>query len=134
MYSADVLLTSDQRLIVEAIDQICATTATEELKLAWDREQRFPSEAMNALAEGGWASLAVSPEYGGQGASAADLAVADGRTLGVFPGPILAHTPLRKGVDVRKAAPDCIAGFISDPRLRLGESFFVEHAGAHFLH
>ena len=75
MSSVDVLLTSEQRAIVEAIDQICSTTATDELKLAWDREQRFPSEAMNALAEGGWASLAVSPEFGGQGASAADLAV-----------------------------------------------------------
>jgi alkylation response protein AidB-like acyl-CoA dehydrogenase len=75
MHSADALLTSEQRAMVEAIDQVCATTATDELKLAWDREQRFPHEAMDALAEAGWASLAVSQEHGGAGASAADLAV-----------------------------------------------------------
>ncbi|WP_248148096.1 acyl-CoA dehydrogenase family protein [Microbacterium aoyamense] len=68
-------LTEDQRLIVEAIDQICSRLVTDEYSALLDREARYPREVMDALAEGGWSALPVSEEAGGAGSSAQDLVV-----------------------------------------------------------
>jgi alkylation response protein AidB-like acyl-CoA dehydrogenase len=65
--------TDEQRRMSEAIDALCARHAGPEEVAAWDAEERYPESAMRALAEAGWAGLAVPPEYGGGGGSMADL-------------------------------------------------------------
>lgn len=69
------LLTEDQQIMVEAIDQICSKFVTDEYSAELDREARYPYEVMDALAEGGWAALPVSAEAGGGGSTARDLVV-----------------------------------------------------------
>jgi alkylation response protein AidB-like acyl-CoA dehydrogenase len=66
--------TDEQRRMAEAIDELCDVHARPEQVAAWDAEQRFPADAMRALADAGWAALAVPGEYGGAGGSATDLA------------------------------------------------------------
>ncbi|UKA60450.1 acyl-CoA dehydrogenase family protein [Arthrobacter sp. FW306-2-2C-D06B] len=69
------LLTEDQQMMVEAIDQICSKLVTDDYSAELDREARYPHEVMDALAEAGWAALPVSEEAGGGGATARDLVV-----------------------------------------------------------
>lgn len=66
------LLTEDQRAMVEAIDQICTKLVTDEYSARLDREERYPYEVMDALAEAGWAELPATVADGG---SARDLVV-----------------------------------------------------------
>lgn len=73
MATTDPLLTSDQAAIVEALDSLCVKVITDEYLQELDREARFPTEAMKALAGAGWAELCVPVDDGGQGASAAQL-------------------------------------------------------------
>jgi alkylation response protein AidB-like acyl-CoA dehydrogenase len=70
-----VTLTDDQRMIVDALDQICGKYVTDEYSAMLDREARYPREVMDALAEGGWSALTISEEGGGAGASAQDLVI-----------------------------------------------------------
>jgi alkylation response protein AidB-like acyl-CoA dehydrogenase len=65
--------TDEQRRMAEAIDELCRVHARPDQVAAWDAEGRYPSEAMAALADAGWAGLAVPREYGGEGGSAAEL-------------------------------------------------------------
>jgi alkylation response protein AidB-like acyl-CoA dehydrogenase len=63
----------EQRRMAEAIDAVCRIHASPQAVDAWDRDERFPSAAMDALAAAGWAGLAVPREYEGAEGSAADL-------------------------------------------------------------
>ncbi len=65
--------TDEQRRMAEAIDELCDVHARPEHVAGWDAEQRFPAEAMRALAGAGWAALAVPRKYGGAGGTATDL-------------------------------------------------------------
>jgi alkylation response protein AidB-like acyl-CoA dehydrogenase len=67
--------TDEQRSMAEAIDALCARHASPDEVATWDREERYPAAAMAALAEAGWAGLAVPVEYGGTGGSMMDLVV-----------------------------------------------------------
>jgi alkylation response protein AidB-like acyl-CoA dehydrogenase len=69
------VLTDEQRAMVQAIDQICSALVTDEYSAELDADARYPHEVMNALAAGGWASLAISEHEGGGGATARDLVV-----------------------------------------------------------
>lgn len=61
--------------MAEAIDELCNQHASPASVAAWDAEERFPAEAMRALADAGWAGLPVPEEYGGSGGSMMDLVV-----------------------------------------------------------
>jgi alkylation response protein AidB-like acyl-CoA dehydrogenase len=74
-------LTADHRAIVEAIDALCDAHATDADCAGWDLDKAYPHKAMDALAAGGWAALAVAPSYGGEAATAADLSIVH-RALG----------------------------------------------------
>lgn len=65
--------TDEQRRMAEAIDALCRRHAAPDAVAAWDAEERYPAAAMEALAEAGWAGLAVPPAFGGTGGSMADL-------------------------------------------------------------
>ncbi len=67
--------TDDQQQMMDAIDELCARHASPEAVARWDADASFPSDAMGALAAGGWAGLPVPPEYGGAGGSLADLVI-----------------------------------------------------------
>jgi len=67
--------TDEHRRMAEAIDELCAQHASPAAVAAWDAEERFPVEAMRALADAGWAGLPVPEEYGGSGGSMTDLVV-----------------------------------------------------------
>ncbi len=65
--------TDEQRRMAEAIDTLCGRHAAPDEVAAWDAEGRYPDAAMSALAEAGWAGLAVPQAFGGTGGSMADL-------------------------------------------------------------
>jgi alkylation response protein AidB-like acyl-CoA dehydrogenase len=60
-----------RRSIAEAIDDLCRRHVTPEYVRRCDEELRYPAEAMERLAEAGWAELATATEPG----RALDLAV-----------------------------------------------------------
>ncbi len=60
--------------IERAIDALCAKHITEEYLRSCDEHQRYPTEAMTALADAGWARLAVAQRHGGDGATVSQLA------------------------------------------------------------
>ncbi|MCH1881390.1 acyl-CoA dehydrogenase family protein [Agrococcus sp. ARC_14] len=66
-------LSEEQQMMIDAIDQICASIVTDEYSAMLDREARYPQEVMDALASAGWSALPISEEAGGAGASAQDL-------------------------------------------------------------
>ena len=66
---------TDQRALVDALDALCHAHVTPEYVARCDAEESYPSAAMAALAEAGWAGLAVDELYGGAGGSAGDLVV-----------------------------------------------------------
>jgi alkylation response protein AidB-like acyl-CoA dehydrogenase len=68
-------LSPERESIVAVIDGLCDKFATPADIERWDRSLEYPSAAMGALAEGGWAGLAVPAEHGGTAASARDLVV-----------------------------------------------------------
>jgi alkylation response protein AidB-like acyl-CoA dehydrogenase len=68
-------LTDEQHSFADALDQLCRKHLTQEYVRRLDEEQRYPDEAMAALAESGWAALAVPEAYGGEGGSVRDLVV-----------------------------------------------------------
>ena len=72
--------TAHQRELAEALTDLCERHVTPDYVKRCDDEQRYPAEALDAIATAGWAGLAVADEYGGTGGSAADLALAH-RTL-----------------------------------------------------
>jgi alkylation response protein AidB-like acyl-CoA dehydrogenase len=63
----------DGAAIRDAIDSFARRHLTAEYLAECDRQARYPSEAMSALAAGGWSSLSVPEEYGGSGASLMSL-------------------------------------------------------------
>jgi alkylation response protein AidB-like acyl-CoA dehydrogenase len=65
--------TDEQRRMAEAIDELCRVHARPEQVASWDAEEHYPADAMQALADAGWAGLAVPREYGGEGGSAVQL-------------------------------------------------------------
>lgn len=65
----------DQQAMAAAVAELCARHMPESYLRECDRELRYPDAAMDALAQAGWAGLAVPEEYGGTGGSARDLAV-----------------------------------------------------------
>ena len=65
--------TDEQRRMAEAIDELCRVHARPDQVASWDAEECYPAGAMGALADAGWAGLAVPREYGGEGGSAAEL-------------------------------------------------------------
>jgi alkylation response protein AidB-like acyl-CoA dehydrogenase len=69
-------LTDEQHSLADALDRLCHKHLPEEYLRRLDEEQRYPEEGMAALAEGGWAALAVTEPYGGEGGSVRDLVVA----------------------------------------------------------
>jgi len=68
--------TDEQRRMAEALDDLCARHAPRERVAEWDADERYPAEAMEALAGAGWAGLAIAREYGGSGGSMTDLVCA----------------------------------------------------------
>jgi butyryl-CoA dehydrogenase len=68
-------LSTEHRAMVASIDGLAGAHITPEACAGWDREKRYPHEAMKALADNSWARLTVPEEYGGVAASALDLAV-----------------------------------------------------------
>ena len=73
-------LTAHQRELAEALTDLCERYVTPDYVKRCDDEQRYPDEAMSAIAAAGWAGLAVASKYGGAGGTAADLALTH-RTL-----------------------------------------------------
>jgi alkylation response protein AidB-like acyl-CoA dehydrogenase len=65
----------EQAHMIEAIDQLAARHMTESYLRNCDRSGTFPQAAMQALAEAGWAGLAVPRAFGGTEGTVADLAV-----------------------------------------------------------
>jgi alkylation response protein AidB-like acyl-CoA dehydrogenase len=72
MSMGDALMSSDHRALVGGIDAVCGRIVDDDYLLNIDRSAEYPFAVMNALADAGWASMAVPSE---DGASAADLAV-----------------------------------------------------------
>jgi alkylation response protein AidB-like acyl-CoA dehydrogenase len=70
MSEFDPLMTRHQRDLVEAGDALCGRLIDDAFLLETDRTSQYPHAVMKALAEAGWADLAVAED-----ASAADLAV-----------------------------------------------------------
>lgn len=62
-----------QRSIAEALEDLCRRHVTPEYVRRCDDEQSYPQEAMDRLAEGGWAELATASEPG----RVTDLAVVE---------------------------------------------------------
>lgn len=67
--------TDEQRAMASAIDELCGRHASAPEVARWDRDETYPVAAMAALAEAGWAGLAVPPLYTGSGGSTMDLVV-----------------------------------------------------------
>jgi alkylation response protein AidB-like acyl-CoA dehydrogenase len=65
--------TDEQRRMAEAVGDLCRRHAAPAAVAAWDAEQRYPAEAMAALADAGWAGLAVPEQFGGGAGSMMDL-------------------------------------------------------------
>jgi alkylation response protein AidB-like acyl-CoA dehydrogenase len=65
----------EQRQMAEAIDELCAQHASPAAVAGWDADSEFPADAMRALADAGWAALAVPEDYGGAGGSLQELVV-----------------------------------------------------------
>jgi alkylation response protein AidB-like acyl-CoA dehydrogenase len=78
MPSTDTSLvkTQEHAVLASALDTLCAGEMSAEYLTACDDTSEFPAEALASLAAAGWAGLAVPPEYGGTGASVAELAIA----------------------------------------------------------
>jgi acyl-CoA dehydrogenase len=109
----------------------------------WSRceeEHRFPQEAWDDLAAGGWIGLTVPEEYGGGGAGMLELAIAcetlaaSGGTAGVFlyiltPG-FGAMTLARHGTDKQKQA---ILPGVADGRTRFALGLTEPDAGSNAL-
>jgi|SRR5580693_3273431 alkylation response protein AidB-like acyl-CoA dehydrogenase len=60
---------AEQAAIRDAVDTFAKRFLTAEYLDQCDREARYPREAMDALAAGGWSALPVPEEFGGAGAS-----------------------------------------------------------------
>ncbi len=68
------LLDEDQRLIAEAIRDVCSGF-DDDYWAARDREHEFPWDFYRRMAEGGWVGIALPEEYGGGGRGITDAAV-----------------------------------------------------------
>jgi len=68
-------LSSEHEAIVKSIDALAAAHITPAHCEEWDKNKRYPHEAMAALAASSWSRLPVSERYGGADASALDLVV-----------------------------------------------------------
>lgn len=68
-------LSVEQRAIVDSLDQLCTKYVSAADCERWDAAKAYPFEAMEALANNGWAKLTVPSAYGGESASAGDLAI-----------------------------------------------------------
>src|SRR4051794_31654868 len=66
---------TEQRGMADALDALCGVHVAEEYVKRCDADGTYPREAMDALADAGWAGLAVPEQYGGAGGSATDLVV-----------------------------------------------------------
>lgn len=75
MTTTDVLLTTEQRDLVEALNDLCDRVLTVDYLARTDREARYPTEAMDALVAAGWAAAVVPPEFGGSLATPSELVV-----------------------------------------------------------
>ena len=73
--ASDPLLTQDQLALVEGLDALCSRHIDDKLLFDLDQQARYPFDVMQALSDGGWASMAVPESHGGAGASARDMAV-----------------------------------------------------------
>jgi alkylation response protein AidB-like acyl-CoA dehydrogenase len=71
----DALLTTEQRDMVEALDDLCDRVLTPDYLATTDREARYPQEAMDALVAAGWAAAVVPGQHGGSSAPPSDLVV-----------------------------------------------------------
>jgi alkylation response protein AidB-like acyl-CoA dehydrogenase len=65
----------EQRLMIDALNDLCSRRFTEPYLRACDLEQRYPEEAMSELADAGWGSLLVPEEFGGSAGTASDIAI-----------------------------------------------------------
>jgi acyl-CoA dehydrogenase len=68
------LLDDDQRLIADAVRDVCASF-DDDYWAARDREHEFPWDFYRRMAEGGWVGIALPEEYGGGGRGITDAAV-----------------------------------------------------------
>jgi acyl-CoA dehydrogenase len=68
------LLDEDQRLIAEAIRDVCSGF-DDDYWSSRDREHEFPWDFYRRMAEGGWVGIALPEEYGGGGRGITDAAV-----------------------------------------------------------
>jgi alkylation response protein AidB-like acyl-CoA dehydrogenase len=71
----DPSLSEDHAAMVASLDALCEAHVTVAATQEWDRDERYPTSAMKALADAGWAALAVPEDWAGAGASTLDLAV-----------------------------------------------------------
>jgi alkylation response protein AidB-like acyl-CoA dehydrogenase len=71
----DFSFTSEQESLREHLRELLDAVCPPEYAAACDNEGRPPREAYEALARQGWFGLILSPEYGGAGASAIELAI-----------------------------------------------------------
>jgi alkylation response protein AidB-like acyl-CoA dehydrogenase len=67
--------TPAQRAMIESVDRLCKQHLTEDYLRECDLQQRYPDEAMAALARAGWAGMALPDNYGGGEAGARDVAL-----------------------------------------------------------
>src|SRR5260221_14290150 len=67
--------TAEQRMLSESVAKLMARVATPEYCRRLDRERLYPYELYDAWVAAGLFALPFSPEYGGLGASMADLAI-----------------------------------------------------------
>jgi alkylation response protein AidB-like acyl-CoA dehydrogenase len=69
-----------ERELVDALTELCRRYVPPAYMKRCDDEERYPAEAMERLAEAGWAGLAVAEQHGGSRGSATELALVH-RTL-----------------------------------------------------
>jgi acyl-CoA dehydrogenase len=67
-------LTEEQRLVQKSIREICESFGPEYWREK-DREEEFPTEFVEVLAEEGWLGALVPEEYGGPGMSTSEVVV-----------------------------------------------------------
>lgn len=65
----------DHEAIEDALEKLCRVHITEDYVRDCDQNDRYPSEAMDALAEAGWSSLSIPEEYGGTAALCEEVAL-----------------------------------------------------------
>ncbi len=62
----DIPLSEEQRLVRESIRELCADFGPAYWRER-DREEEYPTEFVDALADGGWLGILIPEEYGGAG-------------------------------------------------------------------